>query len=116
MSVCDRCYKPGHCCTGFALFTKQDVERTFWMDGDGTVEAFLQESGLPFTPELLERHSDEASGRDYGSYQFSCGHLDGHGRCGIYESRPAACRNFEAGGGSPLCIHSHGAEGTGDGL
>jgi Fe-S-cluster containining protein len=115
-SLCDRCYAPGQCCKGFTLFTPEGEERTFWVEGDDTVEDYLGEHELPFTPELLEEFADPETGRKYGSYRFSCAKLDGDGRCSIYDDRPEICRNFEPAGGSLLCVHSFGAEGTGDGL
>jgi Fe-S-cluster containining protein len=91
-------------------------ERTFWLDGDGTINANLEERNLPFVPHPTGCFTDKETGRRYGSYTFSCPELTSEGRCAVYRQRPEVCRKFEPAGGSRLCVHSGGAEGTGDGL
>lgn len=115
MSLCARCYDPGQCCRGFALFNADGTERTFWVDGDGTVDAFVKERDLPFVPREIELFTDGESGRRYARVTFNCGALTEDGRCSTYRRRPDVCREFEPAS-SPLCVHFGGAEGTGDGL
>lgn len=96
------------------LFDKDDTERTFWLEGEGTVASFLEEHELPFVAKRTGVYQD--ADREYGSYVFSCPKVTPEGRCSIHRRRPQICRDFEPAGGSPLCVHSGGAEGTGDGL
>lgn len=114
MSLCDRCYAPGQCCKHFSLYGPGG-KMTFWLEGGGTVSEHLERHELPFAP-VLEGEYEDDHGRRYGSYHFECPKLTPEGRCSIYEDRPRLCRAFEPAGGSKLCVHSGGAEGTGDGL
>lgn len=94
-SLCDRCLRPGSCCT-FTLNIK---------DGDTPLEALALMAtanpsdnfdhskpdpnfgiGLPFIP-LARRPS--------GTWIYWCPHLI-KGRCSIYETRPALCRQYSA--------------------
>ena len=114
--LCDRCFDPGACCRRFALYDVDGDERTFWLVGEGTVDDFLESRRLPFLAEQTGRYRDPEANREYGSFVFSCPALGEDGRCTMYRRRPDVCRNFEPANGSPLCVHSFGAEGTGDGL
>lgn len=115
MSICDHCYAPGYCCKGFTVHC-EDGERTFWLEGKDTVAKHIKRRKWPFIATETGRFIDKDSGKEYASYKFHCPHLTAKGRCAIWQQRPKICRDFEPAGGSPLCIHSHGAEGTGDGL
>ena len=98
-SLCDTCHSPGACCKNFSL------GRTFWFDGDDTVELFLKSNDFPFVPILVEEHeSEKKGGRKYGSYRFSCPKLTAEGRCSIYEDRPYVCRQYEPASSS-LCVY-----------
>lgn len=115
MALCDQCYAPGICCKNFGLFDGGN-ELSFWLRGNGTVKQHLAENKLPFIPSFEQAFVDGESNRKYGNYSFSCSKLTPEGRCSIHQDRPQLCRDLEPAGGSPLCVHSGGAEGTADGL
>lgn len=102
MSLCDRCYAPGHCCKDFAL-----NESTVWTDQDHN--AFVKEHELPFrVSRIVSEHTDDA-GRPYAEVRYSCPALLPTGRCGIYDTRPLACRLYQPLDDG-LCVHFGGAE------
>lgn len=101
MSLCEICPKPGHCCSNF--FLRQDGQaftawKTSWQED---AQAFLDERGLPFTPDLLDQETEGDEGI-YGVPIFSCVHLQ-NGRCSIYSDRPNVCRIFIPAASS-LCV------------
>lgn len=64
------------------------------------VENHLRRLSLPFLP--LDMSPE-------GEWRFWCPKLDANGRCGIYDDRPAACRNYEPQTDG-LCVHYWGTE------
>ena len=98
MSLCDRCYHPGHCCKRIPLNTvfslSGDIkEQLLNLEKDnpneGPLSSFIpiEVDKLQSTPEQLEA--------GYGRYLFSCTNLLPSGRCGNYENRPALCRRYQ---------------------
>lgn len=110
MSLCDRCYNPGACCSGFVV--------NWLFPLDWTVEQVtkhVQEyptNPLPFV--AIEPFSDKE--KEYETpngdiyWRFSCPKLGPDGRCTIYRNRPEPCRNFEPAS-EKLCVHFKGSEG-----
>ena len=106
MSLCDTCKDPGVCCKYFYLVdTAGEHSRTFWLYGAQTVYTFLEKHNLPFIPTLSSKYKTPEK-EEYASYSFSCSALTVEGRCSIYLSRPQICKDLEAGGSNPLCVHS----------
>lgn len=100
MTLCSICPKPGHCCKSFTLFTLDETEVTFWRDG---FEEQAKEYA-PFVPTIQAEYVSKETGEPYVSVRWSCPHLTGQGRCGIYETRPVICRRFLPGDKSQLCV------------
>ena len=78
---CDRCTN-SICCTyttealGVAPRSKADFHHLLWQISHAGVELYKDESGW------------------YLMFQGKCEHLATDGRCGIYETRPAICREY----------------------
>ena len=114
-SLCDRCFSPGACCKSMVL-TRGVGEPVVSWDGD-TPETELAKLIGPHPFEATDRtgtwvapDDHEDAGRSYSAHAWTCTALAKDGRCGIYDSRPQLCRDYEAGS-SPLCVHFGGAEG-----
>ena len=111
-TLCDRCQRPGSCCT-FTLyggledgngFENRDVTALEILaklasaqvgdcSGSGTSDPWFP-IGLPFLP--LGRRAN-------GRWWLWCPLLVA-GRCSIYEDRPSLCRHYQAGS-DLLCWH-----------
>ena len=98
-SLCDARSKPGQCCKDFNL-----GGGTFWIDGDYTVQKFLNDNNLPFEPRMTGEYKDDVSGDMYASYTYSCPKLTDDGRCSIYANRPDLCRRYKPGQDA-LCVY-----------
>ncbi len=108
MSLCDRCYSPGHCCRRFTP-NEGGFEKVHKVsEGEQAVVEWLAKHHLPFDPLKIRDTSDSAVGK-VAAWYYRCPHLGPEGRCGIYESRPDLCRSFEPQS-DELCIHYHGTE------
>lgn len=110
MSICDRCFKPGYCCTMMNLSTGVNQlvhwEDKSWKD----IEDELSKQGLPFKVKCEKnRWLDEETGKFYLEYYYYCPKLDGDGRCTIYQNRPDTCRNYQPAS-DELCVHYGGSE------
>lgn len=69
----------------------------------------LAAAGLPFdplSPGMLHRSPE---GDPVLIWMFACRALTPTGRCGIYETRPAICRTYEAASDG-LCVQHGGSE------
>ena len=100
--ACDACPKPARCCAGFelnserllakaaptALHAMVALQRFVQPHVDGSARA------LPFLPFSIGSN---------GLWRWWCPEATRAGRCGIYESRPTLCANFNAGS-DPLCV------------
>lgn len=117
MSPCDTCH--GGCCRAFAipitgadiLRIQQDLKLSFWdfacrwADPEGIIANkyaphfhFADEPDTPFVIALKHEQSHFLPGTDKCRFLMETPADEnsplGLGRCGIYESRPAACRAF----------------------
>lgn len=111
MSLCDKCYNPGHCCSEIWLNKTGTTELvTFWLDKD--INAQIAAYDLPFeATDRMIKYVDSETGREYAAIALNCPKLGKDGRCTIYETRPQLCRDFPPDPeGSPLCVHYSGAE------
>ena len=96
--LCDRCWRPGRCCSGFALNLEVNEEETALhllirlaaiVHSDCQGRPML---GVPFLPLY----------RTPGFWRFWCPLLGPDGRCTDYETRPEVCAIFQPGE-DPLC-------------
>lgn len=114
MSLCDKCYAPGRCCTriqitnvlgepaGYeSLYGLKHV--TQQIREEMPTSKFVAIKKIPGTDGFFEDIP-------VAQYIFDCEALQPNGRCGIYETRPNVCRKYEAASDS-LCVHYQGAEG-----
>jgi Fe-S-cluster containining protein len=113
-SLCDKCYAPGACCK-FLYLNLQEAGGGPWMtevshEAVADIDRQLDLNVLPFEFigwVWLHKYDGEPL---RGVPMFNCPQLLPNGRCGIYEDRPALCRNFEEGS-EPLCVHYNGEAG-----
>lgn len=85
--------------------SRGEEQVTFWLDVDWQAEgrAFAAANALPFQPIAVRSQWKSPEGRDYGSLIWSSPNVSDAGRCGIYETRPDLCRQYEAGS-DRLCV------------
>lgn len=105
MSLCSICPKPGMCCQNFPL-SKNGEQLTFWEDTafEDAID-FLRKHDLPFDPHEVSGTYTTEDGRRYVTLRYNCPKLGPDGRCTIYATRPALCRNFLPGEGD-ICAFS----------
>ena len=104
MSLCDRCQRPGACCT----FKGNDGT---WPAGgkDMTIEQVRQ--AIKDNPQydihgnIVSLQIEPLWKNPQGQWTFWCKALVA-GRCSIYERRPVLCRNMQPGPPEPLCWHT----------
>ena len=119
MSPCDTCH--AGCCRAFAvpimgadiLLIEKQLNLDFWdfvcrwADPEGTISRgyapqfhFSDEPETPFVISLKQVQSELFPGTDKCRFLMECPPEDGQGngtaRCGIYHTRPGACRAFPA--------------------
>lgn len=113
MSLCDKCYAPGHCCRGFTLTGADGHPPTTWVDeGPEAAEKLMIERQKPFRPLRVQEVFTDPTGRKWQTWQWMCAWLGEDGRCQHYDDRPDVCRDFEPGSG-PLCAMHTGESGDG---
>lgn len=97
MSVCDRCRRPGRCCSGFLLSggwpghaAETTLEAMVMLASVSTDPAIgspgQNQLGLPFLP--LGKRTD-------GAWILWCPLLGRDGRCTDYANRPALCASYQ---------------------
>lgn len=94
MSACDVCPRPGRCCSGLHLNGPVDecktaLEVLCFMASyiyEDCPDTHKPDIGLPFIP--LYKRDDKY-------WVHWCPNLLPNGRCGDYENRPYACRNYQ---------------------
>lgn len=95
--LCDRCQRPGRCCSGFPLVGSHTLDEATRGKPAEVVEEELLNcvqptvngmmASLPFKP-MYQAEKDE------GLWRFWCP-MWKHGRCSIYETRPALCDHYK---------------------
>ena len=110
-SLCDRCYAPGACCRNMMLYAIDGVElfQRAGEDARALLPERLAQAGLPFEPLAPGLRHRSPEGDPVLIWMFRCRSLGPDGRCGIYERRPAICRNYVERS-DPLCVHYGGSE------
>jgi Fe-S-cluster containining protein len=93
MSLCDRCAVPGNCCRHVSLNSGQPRHAETPLEVLAWAAAHIQRCGdgiydlsLPFQPLFKKRD---------GGWVMWCPNLTPEGRCGDYEGRPFACRDYD---------------------
>ena len=86
--LCFECTQCGQCCTTRGEYAFVYLNRS-------ETVALARQVGLRLA-EFKRRHTfvDEDGWRQLGFAEGRCTFLDGEGRCGVYEARPAQCRTF----------------------
>ena len=93
MQICDQCYMPGYCCSGF--FLSDQLDET---NDKAVIEAHLRLSH-PEVPFFHPIYQGAAL-----SWRFACTKLTDKGRCGIYSERPECGVGYPPGHDG-LCCH-----------
>lgn len=97
-SLCDRCSKPGRCCSDF-LLSLQIPAGDDWKDRAKTlVEGYGIKHFIP-----IEAVRGPWTPDDRVQFRCNCSLIGADGRCMDYENRPAVCRVFEPGTDA-LCV------------
>lgn len=116
---CNNCV--GACCragTAIELTEREAYENRHQMTLSRLVEARRRQQQVIIQAEGFDADGRRVAvptlmriSRDHGLYALTedCGHLTDDNRCGIYENRPQACRNYEVG--SAACLGARQAAG-----
>ncbi len=92
IATCTTCPTKGACCSNFIL--KMSGGRIIRALDEFNMWEYLRDKGQPFVIE--EDRGDH--------FSVSCPELRLDGLCGIYETRPKVCRNFQVGENA-LCYY-----------
>lgn len=112
MSLCDKCYAPGHCCRSMEILSGGKPLPIPDDGGEDAALAMVRDRNLPWCPIRCAERAADADGKMWARWFFACEALGPDGRCTIYESRPDICRRYEAGS-DWLCAMYPGESGDG---
>lgn len=108
MSACDTCLAPRRCCTGLVLGRGTFPAAEHPLFALAEIASYMSSTlhdgiptdmSLPWLPLWREQSSDT---NEY-VWRLWCPELTSDGRCGIYETRPYACRHYKPGT-DRLCV------------